>query len=381
MAIDLDAKRNDDRRHKTDFVHTGPGTIAGRYIRRFWQPVCRSEDLIAGDAKPVKILGRDFTLYRDQDGIPHAIGFRCSHRGAQLSVGFVEGNCLRCFYHGWVFDPKGHVVERPSEKARPTPNLNIDGYPTEEYLGLIFDYFGEGEAPPMWRFKAMEREGIRDVTVDVMPANYFFALENSALHFSFVHRDLMEEKGITGTPEVRVEDTPWGHTAYSRWPNDKKENVAHKIMPNVGYIVPRAINMAKGVSHSLHVSFRVPVDDDSHVTYRVTLIPVTGEEARNVLERRSPSFYDRSVIPELGDAVLAGKLRLRDIKDRTHIEAIQDYVAQVAQGPVSTRYDEHLGSSDVAEAHFRRLWRRELTALAEGKPLTEFRLTEDLEPK
>jgi hypothetical protein len=152
-------------------------------------------------------------------------------------------------------------------------------------------------------------------------------------------------------------------------------------MPNVGYIVPRAINMAKGVSHSLHVSFRVPIDDGSHVTYRVTLIPVTGEEARKVLEGRSPTFYDRSVIPELGDAVLAGKLRLRDIKDRTHIEAVQDYVAQVAQGPVSTRNDEHLGSSDVAEAHFRRLWRRELTALAEGKPLTEFRLTEDLEPK
>ncbi len=100
------------------------------------------------------------------------------------------------------------------------------------------------------------------------------------MHFSFVHRDLMEEKGITGVPEVRVEDTPWGHTAYSRWPNDAKENVAHKIMHNVGYIVPRAINMAKGVAHSLHVSFRVPIDDESHVTYRVTLIPVTGECGR-----------------------------------------------------------------------------------------------------
>ncbi len=310
------------------------------------------------------------------------MGFRCSHRGAQLSVGVVEGNCIRCFYHGWMFDPSGKVAERPGEKARATPNLNIDGYPTVEYLGLIFVYFGEGEAPPMWRFESMEREGIRDVTVDAMPANYFYALENSALHFSFVHRDLMEEKGISGLPEVRALKTRHGATRrISRWPSDQKENVAHKIMPNVGYIVPRAINMAKGVSHSLHVSFRVPVDDDSHVTFRVTLIPVTGEDAEKVLARRTPSFYDRSVIPVLGEAVLAGKLRLRDIKDRTHIEAIQDYVAQCAQGPVTTREDEHLGGSDIAEAHFRKLWRRELTALDEGKPMTDWHLTEELEPQ
>jgi hypothetical protein len=26
-----------------DFVHTGPGTPAGRYLRRFWQPIiCRT---------------------------------------------------------------------------------------------------------------------------------------------------------------------------------------------------------------------------------------------------------------------------------------------------------------------------------------------------
>ena len=379
MAIELDTKRKNDR--STDFVHTGPGTLAGRFMRRFWQAVYRSEDLLPGHAKAVRILSQDFTLYRDEQGIAHAIGFRCSHRGAQLSVGYVEGNCIRCFYHGWVYDPSGECVERPAEKARATPALNVDGYPTEEYLGLIFVYFGEGEPPPLWRFKAMEGEGIRDVTVDVMPSNYFFSLENSVLHFAFVHRDLMAEKGLSGIPEiVRVEETAFGLAAYSRWPNQTNEGCSYKIMPNVGYIVPRAINMAKRVSHSIHLSFRVPVDDESHTTFRVTLTPVTGDAAQALLASRSPSFYDRSVIPKFGDAVLAGKIRLQDIEDRTHIEAIQDYVAQVAQGPATTREDEHLGSSDVAEAHFRRIWRRELAALAEGKPLKEWHLTEDLEP-
>lgn len=381
MAIELERKREIRRRHKIDFVHTGPDTLAGRYMRRFWHPVYRSHDLPTGHAKPVKILNQDFTLYRDEHGVAHAIGFRCSHRGSQLSVGYIEGDCIRCFYHGWRFNPKGECVERPAEKMPPTPNLNVPGYPTQECLGLIFVYLGDGEPPPLWQFKAMEREGIRDVTVDVMPANYFFALENSALHFNYVHRDLMEEKGIFGIPEVRAEETPFGLTAYFRWPNQTSETASHKIMPNVGYIVPLAINMAKNVSHSIHVSFRVPVDDASHTTFRVTLIPCTGAEKKQLLELRSKTFHDRSGIGALGDAVLAGKLRLQDIEDRTHIEFIQDYVAQVGQGPVETREDEHLASSDVEEALFRSIWRRELTALAEGKPLKTWRLTENLEPR
>ena len=29
----------------TDFAHTGPGTLAGRYLRTFWQPVYVARDL------------------------------------------------------------------------------------------------------------------------------------------------------------------------------------------------------------------------------------------------------------------------------------------------------------------------------------------------
>src|SRR2546422_7675310 len=50
----------------TDVVHTGPGTLAGRYLRSFWQPIYRSEDLPAGRAKPIRIMGDEFTLYRGE---------------------------------------------------------------------------------------------------------------------------------------------------------------------------------------------------------------------------------------------------------------------------------------------------------------------------
>jgi 5,5'-dehydrodivanillate O-demethylase len=47
-----------------DLVHSGPETLAGRYMRMFWQPVHRSGDLTAGRAVPLRIMKKDFTLYR-----------------------------------------------------------------------------------------------------------------------------------------------------------------------------------------------------------------------------------------------------------------------------------------------------------------------------
>ena len=51
-----------------DFVHTGPETFAGRYLRMFWQPVYVSEELKAGYAAPIHIMGESFTLYRGASG-------------------------------------------------------------------------------------------------------------------------------------------------------------------------------------------------------------------------------------------------------------------------------------------------------------------------
>src|SRR5262245_35119927 len=86
-----------ERPEEVDFVHTAPGTLAGRYMRMFWQPVFRAQDLPAGRAFPLRIMSEDFTIYRGESGTPHVVGPRCAHRRTQLSVGWVEGDCIRCF--------------------------------------------------------------------------------------------------------------------------------------------------------------------------------------------------------------------------------------------------------------------------------------------
>src|SRR5262245_41698174 len=97
-----------------DFVQTGPGTHAGRYLRMFWQPVFHSIDLAVGRAMPLRIMSESFTLYRGTTGRVFLVDFRCPHRGFQLAAGWVEGENLRCFYHGWKFAGDGRCIEQPA---------------------------------------------------------------------------------------------------------------------------------------------------------------------------------------------------------------------------------------------------------------------------
>ena len=122
----------------TDFVHTGPATLAGRYMRKFWQPVYLSERLKEGQAAPIRIMSEEFTLYRGASGAPYVVGFRCAHRGTQLSIGWVEGECIRCFYHGWKYDGTGQCVEQPAEDESFASKVRIRSYPTQDYLGTCF---------------------------------------------------------------------------------------------------------------------------------------------------------------------------------------------------------------------------------------------------
>ena len=82
-------------------TRTGPGTPCGALMRRYWQPVALAEELPTGDAPlPVRLLGEDLVLFRDEAGRPGLLGVHCAHRGADLSYGRIEDGGLRCLYHG-----------------------------------------------------------------------------------------------------------------------------------------------------------------------------------------------------------------------------------------------------------------------------------------
>src|SRR5712691_11805944 len=102
-------------------TRTGPGTPMGAVLRRYWQPAGLAEELPPGGPPlPVRLLGEELVLFRDERGRPGLLGLHCSHRGADLSYGRIEDGGIRCIYHGWLYDVQGRCLEQPGEHP-PSP--------------------------------------------------------------------------------------------------------------------------------------------------------------------------------------------------------------------------------------------------------------------
>jgi 5,5'-dehydrodivanillate O-demethylase len=268
------------------------------------------------------------------------LAFRCAHRGSQLSTGWVEGDCIRCFYHGWKYDSTGQCVEMPAEGPTFPPKVRIESYPTEEYLGLIFAYLGEGEAPPLRRFPEFEAEGLLETVSYERPCNYFQNVENvvDEVHVGFVHR----ESGFTAgglnwdLPEITAEETEYGLAEYGRRANGVVR-LTCLLMPNSFLLKIPAEDPAETDWRDL-LGWRVPIDDVSHFGFMVQFLHVNGDDARRYQQAASARRAQVAALPSavgIARAVLAGELRTEDVPDRLDVVGIQDYVAQAGQGAIA----------------------------------------------
>ena len=73
------------------------------------------------DGKPFSrtYLEKPIVIYKNASGAYVALDNRCCHRSAPLSMGRIEGDCLRCMYHGMKYDPSGRCVEIPMAEILP----------------------------------------------------------------------------------------------------------------------------------------------------------------------------------------------------------------------------------------------------------------------
>ncbi|MBM2811883.1 MAG: hypothetical protein HW416_2642 [Chloroflexi bacterium] len=376
-----------------DLVHTGPGNLAGRYLRGFWQPVYRASDLPIGRAKPIRMMSEDFTLYRGESGIPHLLDFRCAHRRTQLSTGWVEGEDLRCFFHGWKYNPSGQCIEQPVEPEPFCEKVRIRGYPTEEYLGFVFAYLGEGDPPPLPRFPRLEVDDetvVRTCSSSISDHNLFNTMVTDPTHLQFVHRETYALAGLTPPTAVRCDETDYGHATLVTT-RDGHVRVKHFIMPNIahGRLPAPELGGIDGKSGWREImSWHVPVDDEHYHGFSIHLIHVSGEARARYLERRSLTNKQTGAPDpnELVRAILRGDMHIEEVNAMWRagtipehvLTSIQDDVARIGMGAVPDLHSERLGRLDVAESVMRQIWMRELRALAEGRPLKQWSQAIDL---
>jgi phenylpropionate dioxygenase-like ring-hydroxylating dioxygenase large terminal subunit len=89
------------------------------------------------------VLGEPIVVYRSSFGLV-ALADRCVHRGAPLSKGRIEGDNLRCGYHGIVFNPQGQCTEVPGMEKVPSAAC-VKRYPIIEKNRWIFVWMGDPE--------------------------------------------------------------------------------------------------------------------------------------------------------------------------------------------------------------------------------------------
>ena len=101
-----------------DLEAVGPGTPAGRYLRMFWHPVMRAQDLTANHPKPLEILGEKFTIYRGEDGAARITNARCPHRGALMSLVGLKATAYGAAFTAGDSTAPANATNSPTRTAR-----------------------------------------------------------------------------------------------------------------------------------------------------------------------------------------------------------------------------------------------------------------------
>jgi len=356
----------DDFRELTE---SAPGTPMGTLLRKFWQPVALSKELPPGAAIGVRIMNEDLTLYRGASGQPYLVAQRCAHRGTDLRTGWIEGERIRCFYHGWKYDGTGQCIEQPAEQGGFAPKVRITSYPAREYAGLVLAYLGEGAPPATPRWPELERGyGVQWNVKQIWPCNWFQRVENSmdGVHVSFVHREAPFGQAVTPVvPRLEYEETSFGliQRAY-RGAGNMRES--HWQFPNCNHVVVPRADDAWNQVWADNFGWKVPVDDEHTVEFLITDVPVTGEAEQKL--RRWVDQYSQYDPAQHHDELLRGTMP----EQKSWMIPAQDYLAQVFQGTIADRSSEHLGKSDAGVILMRKIFRRELDAIKNGLPTKQW---------
>src|SRR5438552_11911749 len=94
-GYELRSQNSDNRPDALELLLTGPGTPMNEYFRRYWQPVCLSEQL-TDVPKAIRILHEDLVAFRDRSGNVGVLHRRCFHLWSSLGFLIVLDHVRRC---------------------------------------------------------------------------------------------------------------------------------------------------------------------------------------------------------------------------------------------------------------------------------------------
>ena len=258
-------------------------------LTNFWY-ACEFCHSVNNKPKQIQMLNQRFVLYRNYQGQVIALKDQCPHRGAALSLGWIEDGCIRCPYHGWKFQADGRCIDIPANAPEvPIPKkASVQSYPVQEKYGFVWLFYGdlpEAERPPIPSLTEFEDPTIRPIFSDVKVNTHYTRVIENALdlaHLSIVHGNSV---GWGFRQEPRIEDyeiqnEEWGISAKSQFKNFTKPKGLFKpffrsartelntktsfYLPNITKV---EVDFGKGklVNYAAHL----PIDDSTTISKRI----------------------------------------------------------------------------------------------------------------
>ncbi len=372
-------------------TRTGPGSVMGDLIRRYWIPALLTEELPEPDCPPVrvKLLSERLIAFRDSDGKLGLIDEFCAHRGVSLWFGRNEECGLRCAYHGWKYDVSGHCVDIPSEPEESgfRRKIKLQSYPLAERGGVLWAYMGPPESQPAlpeYEFATVPREQTF-ISKRLQECNYLQAMEGGidSSHVSFLHRGALNEdplfKGAKGNqynlddfqPKFEVVESAGGLLIGARRKAEDGNfywRITQWLMPFFTAIPPRG-------DHPMHGHFWVPIDDETCWAWSYDYHPVRALSASELQAMKDGHGVHVKYIPgtyrplqNKDNDYLIDRQAQKEGRSFSGVDgfSMQDASVQESMGPIQDRTRENLVTTDNGIIMARHLLMRAAKALQKG---------------
>lgn len=382
---------------QNDFItRVGPQDPAGQLLRQYWQPIALSDELEGlHKIKAVRVLGQDFVLFKQEDGSLGLLDKHCAHRGADLTYGRLEDGGIRCPFHGWLFDSAGNCLETPAEPegSKLCTRIKQGAYPVQERSGIIFGYFGGGEAPAfpeldcfnapdthVFAFKGLfECNWLQALEVGIDPAHAsylhrFFEDEDEAASYGKQFRSTSADSDLPVTkvlreydrPTLEVEESDVGMRLTAVRELDESQRhvrITNLVFPQA-IVIPMSSNMTISQWH-------VPVDDHNCYWYAIFTSFTDAVDKEQMRAQRLELYELPDYISRRNRSNNYGFDPVEQQKSTYlgmgHDINVHDQWAVESQGFIQDRTKEHLGTTDKGIILYRRLLTRAIKAYLAGE--------------
>ncbi len=330
-----------------DGIDMRPGSA--EYPLDQWYVVAWSHELEPGCSLARDVCDLPLALYRSEAGTAHAVFNRCPHRGMPLTsaTSRVEGDTIRCGYHGIRFAADGRCVEVPSGGALPA-RMCVRSFPVIEKWKWLWVWMGNPDRAdpaliPDHAYLGLENSSLHSepgIHLSVK-ANYLMPLENlvDATHITYLHHGLIDSGNVATAPyELKVDGTRV--SSVRRFQNEVLPPMLCAAMGLQGNRVNRTLTLTAFANHLCEIrqdfiEVDHPDAKPGQINLIVSITPTRRTETAHFalfatsFENRHPGRFDD-----------LRRLLMEDVVVLEEIQALDDRLSRDQTPEVSIRADE-----------------------------------------